>query len=133
MSERPKILVIDDDQPLLLLMKNILSEFRFEALVASSGTQALAMARAENPELILIDKNMPGMSGEDVIRQLKADPIFRQIPILVLSGEPLSPRELAELGVQGSVQKPFDLNSLIAEIRSRLPRTAAKEVATASL
>lgn len=130
---RPRILVVDDDEPLLRLMKNILSQFQFEPLVASSGPQALEMARIEVPDLILIDKNMPGMSGDDVIRQFKADPLFDQIPILVLSGEPLSARELAALGAHGSVQKPFDLTKLIAEIRHRLPQAASKEPATASL
>jgi CheY-like chemotaxis protein len=90
MSQKPIILVVDDDRPILVLMRSVLREFGFEAVTAENGTQALAEAQARRPSLVLIDKNMPGMSGAEVIRGLREEPGFERLPILILSGEPVS-------------------------------------------
>src|SRR5207253_1967697 len=68
MSEKPVILVVDDDAPILILMQNLLREFGFEPLTAASGNEAIDIARGRRPALVLLDRNMPGMSGEEVIR-----------------------------------------------------------------
>jgi CheY-like chemotaxis protein len=111
MTSKPIILVVDDDLPILVLMRNLLREFGFEAVTAESGAEAL----------VLIDKNMPGMSGEDVIRALRAEPGFDGLPILILSGEPVSKSDLQALGADGAVLKPFDIRELIAQLRSFTP------------
>jgi CheY-like chemotaxis protein len=117
---RSTILVVDDDEPILGLMRNILREFAFQAVTASTGPEALALARERSPDLILLDKNMPGMSGEEVIEALRRDSSLKSIPILIVSGEPLMPEELTAIGADGSVTKPFDLPQLIATIRHHL-------------
>ena len=66
---------------------------------------------------MLIDKNMPGMTGAEVIQSLREEPEFERLPILILSGEPVSSRELAGLGADGAVLKPFDVSALVAQIR----------------
>jgi DNA-binding response OmpR family regulator len=119
MNGKPRILVIDDDEPILGLMRNVLREFDFEALTASTGTQALDHARNNQPDLVLLDKNMPGMSGEEVIRAFRAEG-WDELPILILSGDPVSREELGSLGANGAVQKPFDLTVLITQIRLHL-------------
>jgi DNA-binding response OmpR family regulator len=119
MNDKPRILVIDDDEPILGLMRNVLREFDFEAMTASTGPQALDHARQTQPDLVLLDKNMPGMSGAEVIRAFRAEG-WSELPILILSGEPLSREELGTLGANGAVQKPFDLISLITQIRTHL-------------
>ena len=116
MTGKPQILVVDDDGPILMLMRNILREFGFEAVTAASGPQAVEAARQSPPALVLLDKNMPGMSGAEVIQALRADGLA-QTPILILSGEPLSSSELRELMADGAVQKPFDVPALIETIR----------------
>jgi CheY-like chemotaxis protein len=118
MSGKPVILVVDDDAPILTLMHNILREFGFEARVAGTGQAAIDAARSSPPSLILLDMNMPGMPGDAVIRALRDDIGLRSVPILILSGDPVSPTELAELGANGAVQKPFDVPALIDQIRS---------------
>jgi len=133
MTEKPRILVIDDDEPLLQLMRSILTEYKFEPVLASTGERALELARNNTPQLMLLDKNMPGMSGEEVIRAFRADSQFNGIPILILSGEPLSPRELAALGADGTVQKPFDLGKLVREIRGCLSDNAKSKGGGAAL
>ena len=121
MTSKPIILVVDDDLPILLLMRNLLREFGFEAVTAENGAEALREVRKSKPSVVLIDKNMPGMSGEDVIRALRAEPGFDGLPILILSGEPVSKSDLQALGADGAVLKPFDIRELIAQLRAFAP------------
>ncbi len=120
MSESKTILVVDDDGPILVLMKNLLREFGFQAVIASTGEEAIAAARQQHPALVLLDKNMPGMTGHEIIRALRAEKGMERLPILILSGEPLDRRDLAALGADGAVQKPFDIPALISQIRRHL-------------
>jgi CheY-like chemotaxis protein len=117
MAEKPVILVVDDDGPILVLMRNLLKEFGFQAVTAASGQEAIDVARQQRPALVLLDKNMPGMAGGEVIRTLRSEPGLNQLPILILSGERLTRDELARLGADGAVQKPFDVTLLIEQIR----------------
>ncbi|PYQ50458.1 MAG: hypothetical protein DMF59_10760 [Acidobacteria bacterium] len=117
MSEKPVILVVDDDGPILALMHNVLKEFGFQPLTAANGPEAIDVARKQRPALVLLDKNMPGMPGDEVIRNLRGEPGLDKLPILILSGERLSRAELAELGADGAVQKPFDVTLLVEQIR----------------
>jgi DNA-binding response OmpR family regulator len=127
MSPKPLILVVDDDAAIVMLMRSILREFGFESRTATNGEAAIDTARAERPDLVLLDKNMPGMSGSEVIRALRSEAGLEQVPILVLTGDPLGPDEIAELGANGTVQKPFDLQELVAKIQEHVaggPRPA---------
>ena len=117
MTRKPTILVVDDDGPILLLMRNILREFGFDALGASNGSEALALAREHRPNLVLLDKHMPGMDGEEVIRRLRREPGLGEVPILILSGEPMSKMDLQAMRVDGAVMKPFDVTALMEQIR----------------
>lgn len=120
MSAKPLILVVDDDVPILVLMKNLLREFGFETATAASGQQAIEEARRQTPNLILLDKNMPGMSGDEVLRTLRDEGTIHGIPVLILSGEPVDPNELATLGATAAILKPFDVPKLIDTIRSHV-------------
>ena len=119
MSAKPVILVVDDDVPILTLMRNILREFGFDARVASTGAAALEEAASSSPDLVLLDLKMPGMPGEDVIAGLRRAGL-RDVPILILSGEPVPEQEIARLGVSGAIQKPFDVAALISDIRAQV-------------
>jgi CheY-like chemotaxis protein len=121
MASKPIILVVDDDPPILLLMRTLLREFGFEAVTAESGGQALAEARARRPSAVLLDRNMPGMTGDDLIRALRKEPGLDHLPILVVSGQAVSSAELASLGADGALLKPFDVPVLIAQLRSFVP------------
>ena len=120
MDNKPTILVVDDDGPILVLMRSILREFGFEPIGAATGAQAIDEARKQQPDLILLDKNMPGMTGADVIHALRTELGMESVPILILSGEPVSPDELATLGASAAVLKPFDVQALIEQIRTHL-------------
>ena len=118
--ERPVILVVDDDAPILLLMRNLLREFGFDTVAANSGPKALEEARRRTPNLILLDRNMPGMSGDEVLRELRGDAPLAEVPVLILSGEPMAPDEIRSLGATGAVLKPFDVSALIDTIRTHV-------------
>lgn len=117
MPEKPLILVVDDDAPILLLMRSVLREFGFEPVEASSGKQAIEEARQRKPDLILLDRNMPGMSGDEVLQTLRAEPPLTEVPIVILSGEPIEPEELRALGADAAILKPFDVMLLVETIR----------------
>jgi CheY-like chemotaxis protein len=120
MTDKPVILVVDDDVPILVLMQSLLREFGFEPLTAASGNEAIDMARKQRPSLVLLDKHMPGMSGEDVIRVLRDDAGLAELPILILSGAPVSKSELTSMRANGAVLKPFDVIALVEQIREQL-------------
>jgi len=120
MPERPLILVVDDDAPILLLMRSLLREFGFEPVAAGSGRQAIEEARRRTPDLILLDRNMPGMTGDEVLRELRASDGLAEVPIFILSGEPIEPDELRRIGATGAVLKPFDVPSLVETIRDHV-------------
>lgn len=116
---KPVILVVDDDGPILVLMRSLLREFGFEPVVANSGQQALETLKTTRPHLVLLDRNMPGMGGDEVLRELRANGDgAHDVPVLMLTGEPISAAELETLGANGAIQKPFDLSALLAQIRS---------------
>lgn len=120
MNEKPLILVVDDDAPILTLMRNVLREFGFDARVASTGEEALQAAREAKPDLVLLDKNMPGMSGSQVIDALRSEGGLANVPVLFLSGEPVDSEQIARLGAAGAVMKPFDVADLVDRIRSHI-------------
>ncbi len=124
MPQKPVILVVDDDAPILLLMRSLLREFGFEPLTAASGEEALEAARRDRPALVLLDLNMPGMNGEEVVRALRNESTEGRLPILIVSGAPVSAKELHELDADGAVLKPFDVPALIEQIRSHVAATA---------
>jgi two-component system phosphate regulon response regulator PhoB len=124
---KPLILVVDDDAPILILMHSLLREFGFEPIGASSGADAIRLARERRPALMLLDKHMPGMSGAEVIRTLRgAGDGLDEMPILLLTGEPIGQQELKALGANGAIQKPFDINALLDQIRGFVGTAAAQ-------
>lgn len=120
MNHKPKILVVDDDQPILALMRSLLREFQFEPLAASSGAEALEIAHRDVPDLILLDISMPEMSGEETIRAFRTNPALFAVPIVIVSGHTISPAEIERLGADGAIQKPFDVPDLVRNIHERL-------------
>lgn len=114
---KPAVLVVDDDQPILSLMRSLLREFGFEPLLASNGAQALQEARARTPDVILLDRKMPGMSGIELIAELRKEETLRATPVVIVSGEPVTSDEVRALGADAAVLKPFDVTELVALVK----------------
>lgn len=86
-----KILIVDDEEPLRLLVRATLEdesgEGRYEIIEAADGNEALEVARREQPELILLDIQMPGLSGLEVCKMLKDDPATSDLTIVMLTAK----------------------------------------------
>lgn len=125
MKRTETILIVDDDSVNLMLVRKLISQrYNYELLEAIDGDSALAIARS-NPELdlILLDVQMPDISGIEVCRQLKEDESTRNIPIVLISAvhtNDASIREGLEAGADGYITKPIEDNMLKAWIQAAL-------------
>jgi len=118
------ILVIDDDESLRDTIGVMLEEAGFRALLAGDGTTGFEQCMSLKPDLILVDLRLPGMSGVDICRQLRAAQI--RTPIIVLSavGDEVDKVVLLEIGADDYVVKPFGTRELLARIRAVLRRSS---------
>ncbi|HEX8716734.1 MAG TPA: response regulator transcription factor [Gemmatimonadaceae bacterium] len=122
-----RVLVVDDEQDIVALVTYHLLKSGYRVTTARSGTEALAAARADRPALIVLDLMLPGMSGFDVLEQLRARDDTRHIAVLMLTArrdEPDRIRGLA-LGADDYLTKPFSPQELVLRVGAILRRTAA--------
>jgi len=124
----PKILIVDDEQPIRELVKFNLEREGFQVLQAGDGNAALTLARSENPDLIVLDVMLPGQDGLTVCRSLHQDPYTHSIPIIMLSarGEELDKVLGLEMGADDYITKPFSPRELVARVKARLRRQTAE-------
>jgi two-component system, OmpR family, alkaline phosphatase synthesis response regulator PhoP len=118
------VLVVDDEPKIVQLARDYLEHAGFAVVSASDGTEALARARAEHPDLIVLDLGLPKLDGLDVARALRRD---SSVPIVILSGRDEESDKLVglELGADDYVTKPFSPKELVARVRAVLRRTEA--------
>jgi DNA-binding response OmpR family regulator len=116
------ILVIDDSAMLLSFVKEILEEQNYEILTAPTATEGLQVSRSAVPDLILLDFVLPDMKGDEVCRQLVADPATAKIPVVYVSGfgSDLQPDRSEIPNVIGSISKPFTSETLVNAVRTYL-------------
>jgi len=119
-----QILVVDDEQDIRELLQYNLQKEGLEVTCVGTGEQALAAARAEPPDLILLDLMLPGLSGLDCCRVLKGDGATRHIPIVMLTakGEDSDVVTGLDLGADDYVTKPFSPRVLMARVNAVLRR-----------
>ena len=121
MSKR--ILVVEDQDDNMRILRDILSSVGYELIEARDGQEGVRAAGAERPDLILMDIQLPLLDGYEATRQIKADPVLRAIPIIVVTSYALSGDEAKarEAGCDGYVPKPYSPRQLLAKIREYLP------------
>ena len=119
-----KIVLIEDDPDVLDLVRYNLSKAGFSVTVARDGLEGLKAARIAGPDLIVLDLMIPEMRGEDVCRELKADPATARIPVIMLTAKAQADDRIAglELGADDYVTKPFSPRELILRIEGLLRR-----------
>lgn len=117
-----KILLIEDDEYLLLLIKRFLKSKGFNVLTAENGFLGLVLAKEQKPDLIVCDIKMPVLDGYGVLENLRKDLKIASIPVFFISfyADDESIARAYQLGVNDYLTKPVDLNELLAKIKQRL-------------
>jgi CheY-like chemotaxis protein len=126
--DRPRrILYVEDNLANLNLVESIFEgQSDIQLIPALQGRLGLELAREHRPDLILLDLHLPDMKGEEVLRELLADPRTRSIPVLVISAD-ATPRQIARLrhaGARGYLTKPIDLDEFLTEVNAALALTS---------
>jgi CheY-like chemotaxis protein len=119
---KKKILIVDDNLDIRKLLALFLERSGYDTVEAATGLEAVSQARVIRPNLILMDLTMPVVSGDEAMRWLKADPLTRHIPVIVISGffdGPKLDRALA-VGAADILSKPFHFESLHAMLQRHL-------------
>jgi two-component system response regulator VicR len=121
----PKILIVDDEPPIVDVLSYNLKQANYEVVVAWDGEQALAQARREQPDLIILDLMLPRLDGLEVCRTLRRE---RDVPIIMLTARDAEVDRVVglELGADDYVVKPFSVRELMARVKNLLRRAAPR-------
>lgn len=124
-----KILIVDDNQDNIELVKDVLDMGGYEVFTATSGPPALTLAHDEHPDLILLDVNMPGMSGFEVCSRLKSDEQTAEIPVIMLTAQSDVDSRVKGLavGAEDYLSKPFSPRELLARVERSLRAKVASD------
>jgi len=126
MTDRPHILVVDDEPQITRVLRTSLSAQGYDIRVANSGEMALEIMKDWSPNLIITDLTMPSIDGVALCRQVRA---ASQVPIVVLSvrDQERQKVEALDAGADDYVTKPFGMNELLARVRANLRRVPAEQ------
>lgn len=118
------LLVIDDDESILSIFTMVLQHKGYTVIPAPSGEAGLELARQRHPDLILTDMNMPGTSGLEVLKCVKADPELAAIPVVLITGdeEITSANKEGESLADGILVKPVSLDALVRCVEEKLSK-----------
>jgi len=116
-----RILIVDDHEPMRKIFKNILRKVGFEDMEeAVDGRDALRKLREKKFDIVLLDWNMPGLTGADVLREMKKDENLKDIPVIMVTAETSKEKvmEAIQLGVADYIVKPFTPETLKKKIEN---------------
>ena len=122
METRKRILVVDDEQEITLVLRSGLTKHGFDVRVAGEGQAALELFQAWTPELVITDLSMPNMNGLKLCRRLRE---ISDVPIIILSvrGDEATKVEALDAGADDYLTKPFGMGELLARVRATLRRS----------
>lgn len=117
-----RILLVDDDAPVRRVMERLLTSEGYDVLPAADGESALVIASVEHVDTVVLDMGMPGLSGLDVCRRLRADPRHEHTPVVFVTGlnDRAFRREALQAGATDFLGKPFDEVELLARLRNSI-------------
>ncbi|HEU4559807.1 MAG TPA: response regulator [Longimicrobium sp.] len=130
MSEaRPLVLVVEDSDAIRTAFTILLEESGYTVAAAPTGTDAVRLAGERTPDLVLLDLGLPDISGLDVARRIKADPVTRNIPVVALTGrdDDAERQALLSAGCSAFWLKPVDTQALIRSLPGYIANTGAAE------
>ncbi|WP_276950285.1 response regulator transcription factor [Acetatifactor muris] len=118
-----KLLIVEDETSINKLLADLLSEEGYLPVQAYSGTEALLLLEAQQPDLILLDLMLPGLSGEELLQKIRTE-LNCDIPVLILSakGDRRNKVNLLKTGADDYIEKPFEPDEVIARIQAALRR-----------
>jgi CheY-like chemotaxis protein len=118
----PKVLVVDDEANIRKLVQANLTTEGYKVLVAPGGDEALRQAKTEQPDLVLLDLMMPGMSGWEVLNNIRTSPELREIPVVIMTAIVPDEEEYRARSMKpnGYMVKPFTIHELLQEVRKVL-------------
>jgi len=122
----PTVLIVEDEHDMLELLDVNLRAAGFETLLAGSGERALALVRERIPDVVLLDLMLPDVPGTEVCRQIRSDPLTRDVPIVICTARADEVDRIVgfELGAADYVTKPFSMRELVLRLRAVLRRLA---------
>lgn len=125
-----KILIIEDDESIAEVIEGFLGAHQFKTSWAADGVNGLRMAREGKPSAIILDRQMPGMNGHEVLRELKADPALAKIPVIMLTAENRRSEieESIKLGALGYIVKPFKPEEIVERVKKILFQAQMKDL-----
>ena len=120
MNQKIKILVVEDETSVAMMMVYLLTQAGCETEVAATGTKAMQMARAGDFDLITLDVDLPGMNGFEICSRLKQDPHLEETPVVFVSaGAAIENQQRAlDLGAADFIEKPFEVTDFVFRIKS---------------
>lgn len=127
---KPVILVVEDEAPLLTLLRYNLEKQGFRVEEAADGQEALLRVAETKPDLILLDWMLPSLSGIEVCRQLRRRPSTRDLPIIMITArtDDQDAVRALDIGADDYIVKPFAVDAVLARIRALLRRSGAAPV-----
>ena len=122
MSEKHRILLVDDEPSIVKMVGKRLEVEGFDVVIAMDGQEGLAKAQAEHPDLIILDLMLPKLNGYEVCTMLKQDTRYQKIPIVLFTAKAQDKDEKLgmECGANAYVRKPFRAQELLEKIRALL-------------
>lgn len=123
---KKKILIVEDNDLNLKLFRDLLSAHGYDTIETKEGLEAITLTRAEHPDLILMDIQLPEISGLDVTRRLKADPSICDIPIVAVTAFAMKDDEekILAAGCEAYLSKPIAIKSFMETVRRFLGEEA---------
>ncbi|RBI69307.1 two-component system response regulator [Vreelandella sulfidaeris] len=117
-----KVLVVDDEPNIVLSLEFLMEQAGFEVVTAEDGEQALARVKDDQPDLLLLDISLPGISGFDVLERLRSEEATAQLPIIMLTahGRDVEREKGMALGADDYITKPFSTQSLVEKVKTLL-------------
>jgi len=119
----PKILIVDDDVQVTMLLRKYLTPRNFEVTTLNQSSKAMSTAHLLRPDLFILDLMMPPPDGFELCRQLRADPNFAQSPILIITAMDISNSKATSFGANDYLAKPFSLDEVVSKITMLLERS----------
>jgi chemosensory pili system protein ChpA (sensor histidine kinase/response regulator) len=120
------VLTVDDDLATRRLMKIVLELDGMNVIEATDGFDCIDKVQHEQIDLILLDINMPGLTGWEVLRALRGNSKTAHIPTIIVSGESPDHRLMRELNPTAFIRKPFDIEDLAIQVKDHLKRAASE-------